>query len=57
MENLLRMMTFNPELPETIRQRWESAVGPGAREATLQMLRSLATSPDARLWRLLDNVT
>ncbi|TVS85078.1 alpha/beta fold hydrolase [Mycobacterium helveticum] len=58
MDNLLRTMIFNPDLlsPETIRERWESAVSQGAREAVLQTLRSVATSPDAQLWRLLDNV-
>lgn len=59
METLLRTMIFNPELlsPETVRDRWESAVSPGSKEATLQMLRSLATSPDAQLWRRLNEVT
>jgi 4,5:9,10-diseco-3-hydroxy-5,9,17-trioxoandrosta-1(10),2-diene-4-oate hydrolase len=58
MENLLRMMVFNPDLlsPEIVKERWESAISPGAREATLQSLRSVATSPDAQLWRLLDQV-
>lgn len=58
MESLLQTMIFDPALlsPHTIRERWESAVSPGSREATLQTLRSLATSPDAQLWRLLDQV-
>jgi pimeloyl-ACP methyl ester carboxylesterase len=59
MANLLHTMVFNPDLvsPETVRERWESAVAPGSKEATLQMLRSLATSPDAELWRRLDEIT